>query len=284
VIRRAEMLAEITRMSFSIGISGTHGKTTSTSMTGLVLEAAGLDPTIIVGGKVKNYGSNNVMGSGKFIVVEADEYDHSFLSLTPCIAGITNIDTDHLDCYRNLDDIKGAFVEYANKVPFFGICYGLQCAVIEFARNVCGIPEATSSEWYQENETVDLSKAFVALMDAQRKVTAKGGTMRLGEYACGLKPGTQARTAYQAEIIRERHRHRFEVNPVKVKILEKNGLIVSGSNPDSRLVEIMELADHPWFLGTQAHPEFRSRPVDAHPLFRAFIQAALEFQNQKKKG
>ncbi|MBW6513896.1 MAG: UDP-N-acetylmuramate--L-alanine ligase [Candidatus Syntrophosphaera sp.] len=120
VIRRAEMLAEITRMSFSIGISGTHGKTTSTSMTGLVLEAAGLDPTIIVGGKVKNYGSNNVMGSGKYIVVEADEYDHSFLSLTPCIAGITNIDTDHLDCYRNLDDIKGAFTEYANKVPFFG--------------------------------------------------------------------------------------------------------------------------------------------------------------------
>jgi len=120
VIRRAEMLAEITRMSFSIGISGTHGKTTTTSMAGMVLEAAGLDPTIIVGGKVKNFGSNNVMGSGKYIVVEADEYDHSFLSLTPCIAGITNVDTDHLDCYRNLDDIKGAFVEYANKVPFFG--------------------------------------------------------------------------------------------------------------------------------------------------------------------
>ncbi|HNX38118.1 MAG TPA: UDP-N-acetylmuramate--L-alanine ligase [Candidatus Cloacimonadota bacterium] len=120
VIRRAEMLAEITRMSFSIGISGTHGKTTTTSMAGMVLEAAGLDPTIFVGGKVRNFGSNNVMGSGKYIVVEADEYDHSFLSLTPCIAGITNIDTDHLDCYRNLDDIKGAFVEYANKVPFFG--------------------------------------------------------------------------------------------------------------------------------------------------------------------
>jgi UDP-N-acetylmuramate--alanine ligase len=120
VIRRAEMLAEITRMSFSIGISGTHGKTTTTSMAGLVLEAAGLDPTIIVGGKVKNFGSNNVMGSGKYIVVEADEYDHSFLSLTPCIAGITNVDEDHLDCYRNLDDIKGAFIEYANKVPFFG--------------------------------------------------------------------------------------------------------------------------------------------------------------------
>ncbi len=120
VIRRAEMLAEITRMSFSIGISGTHGKTTTTSMAGMILEAAGLDPTIIVGGKVKNFGSNNVMGSGKYIIVEADEYDHSFLSLTPIIAGITNIDTDHLDCYRNLDDIKKAFIEYANKVPFFG--------------------------------------------------------------------------------------------------------------------------------------------------------------------
>ena len=120
VIRRAEMLAEITRMSFSIGISGTHGKTTTTSMTGMVLEAAGLKPTIIVGGKVKNFGSNNVMGSGQFIVVEADEYDHSFLTLTPCIAGITNIDADHLDCYENLDNIKDAFVEYANKVPFFG--------------------------------------------------------------------------------------------------------------------------------------------------------------------
>ena len=120
VIRRAEMLAEITRMSFSIGISGTHGKTTTTSMTGLVLEAAGLDPTIIVGGKIKNYGSNNVMGSGQYIVVEADEYDHSFLTLSPCIAGITNIDIDHLDCYQNLDEIKKAFIEYANKVPFFG--------------------------------------------------------------------------------------------------------------------------------------------------------------------
>ena len=120
VIRRAEMLAEITRMSYSIGIAGTHGKTTTTSMAGMVLEAAGLEPTIIVGGKVMNFGSNNVMGSGKYIVVEADEYDHSFLSLTPIIAGITNIDSDHLDCYRNYDNIKTAFVEYANKVPFFG--------------------------------------------------------------------------------------------------------------------------------------------------------------------
>ncbi len=124
VIRRAEMLAEITRMSYSIGIAGTHGKTTSTSMAGMVLEAAGLEPTIIVGGKVMNFGSNNVMGSGKYIVVEADEYDHSFLSLTPIIAGITNIDSDHLDCYNNYENIKAAFIEYANKVPFFG------CAIV----------------------------------------------------------------------------------------------------------------------------------------------------------
>jgi UDP-N-acetylmuramate--alanine ligase len=120
VIRRAEMLAEITRMSYSIGIAGTHGKTSTTSMVGMVLDVAGLEPTIIVGGKVMNFGSNNLMGSGKYIVVEADEYDHSFLSLSPIIAGITNIEADHLDCYMNLDEIKKAFVEFANKVPFFG--------------------------------------------------------------------------------------------------------------------------------------------------------------------
>ena len=120
VIRRAEMLAEIARMSFSIGIAGTHGKTTTTSMVGLVLEKAKLDPTVIVGGKVKNFGSNNLMGDGKYIVVEADEYDHSFLTLSPIIAGITNIDADHLDCYKDLDEIKQAFLTYVEKVPFFG--------------------------------------------------------------------------------------------------------------------------------------------------------------------
>ncbi len=120
VIRRAEMLAEITRMSYGIGIAGTHGKTTTTSMVGLVLKAAELDPTIIVGGKVKNFGSNNLLGAGEYIVVEADEFDQSFLSLTPIIAGVTNIDADHLDCYPDLDGIKDAFISYANKVPFFG--------------------------------------------------------------------------------------------------------------------------------------------------------------------
>jgi UDP-N-acetylmuramate--alanine ligase len=120
VIRRAEMLAEISRMSISIGLAGTHGKTSTTSMMGMIMNEAKLDPTIIVGGRIKNFGSNNIIGSGKYIVVEADEYDHSFLTLSPIFAGITNIDADHLDCYRSLDDIKDAFVQYANKVPFFG--------------------------------------------------------------------------------------------------------------------------------------------------------------------
>jgi len=120
VIRRAEMLSEIMRMSYGIGVAGTHGKTSTTSMVGSVLSAAELDPTVIVGGIVKNYGSNNLLGSGKYIVVEADEFDRSFLTLSPIIAGITNIEADHLDCYNNLDGIKKAFIEYANKVPFFG--------------------------------------------------------------------------------------------------------------------------------------------------------------------
>ncbi len=120
VIRRAELLAEIMRMSYGIGVAGTHGKTTTTSIVGSVLSAAGLDPTVIVGGIVKSYGSNNLLGSGKHIVVEADEFDRSFLTLSPIIAGITNIEADHLDCYSNLEGVKEAFIEYANKVPFFG--------------------------------------------------------------------------------------------------------------------------------------------------------------------
>lgn len=120
VIRRAEMLAELMRMSYGVGIAGTHGKTTSTSLVGMVLSSAGLDPTVIVGGKVMNFGTNSRLGSGEYIVVEADEYDRSFLTLTPIIAAVTNIEADHLDCYENLADIKNAFTQFCNKVPFFG--------------------------------------------------------------------------------------------------------------------------------------------------------------------
>ena len=142
VIRRAEMLAELMRMSFGIGIAGTHGKTTSTSMVGMILSAANLDPTVIVGGKVMNYGKNNLLGSGDYIVVEADEYDRSFLTLSPIIAAITNVEADHLDCYDNFSDIKNAFVTFANKVPFFGtvICclddLGVQEILPEIEKNI----------------------------------------------------------------------------------------------------------------------------------------------------
>jgi CTP synthase len=172
---------------------------------------------------------------------------------------------------------KMAAIRYAreNKIPFLGLCYGLQCAVIEFARNVCGVKEAISAEWFDEEGDGDLNKAFVALMNSQQEVTAKGGTMRLGQYACALEKCSRARAAYDAEIVRERHRHRYEVNPAKVALLQKHGLMISGRNPDSQLVEIIEIGDHPWFVATQAHPEFKSRPTDAHPLFKSFITAAL---------
>ncbi len=142
VIRRAEMLSEIMRMSYGIGIAGTHGKTSTTSMVGSVLSAASLDPTVIVGGIVKNYGSNNLLGSGEYIVVEADEFDRSFLTLSPIIAGITNIEADHLDCYSNLEGIKKAFIEFANKVPFFGsviAClddYGVQSIIPKINKEI----------------------------------------------------------------------------------------------------------------------------------------------------
>src|SRR5512141_2563476 len=121
VVRRAEMLAEVMRLKYGVGIAGTHGKTTTTSMISLVLMEGGLDPTVIVGGKLSGLGGTNArLGKGDFIVVEADEFDRSFLSITPTIAVLTTLETDHLDCYRDLEDIKGAFIQFANKVPFYG--------------------------------------------------------------------------------------------------------------------------------------------------------------------
>ncbi|MHC4885233.1 MAG: glutamine amidotransferase-related protein, partial [Planctomycetota bacterium] len=128
-------------------------------------------------------------------------------------------------------------IRYAreNKIPYLGICYGLQCAVVEYARNVCGVEDAISAEWFDEEGVGDLSKAFVALMDSQQKVTAKGGTMRLGEYACELKEGSKALAAYGEPNVAERHRHRYEVNPEVVSTLEAKGLMISGTNPDRGL-------------------------------------------------
>jgi CTP synthase len=163
-------------------------------------------------------------------------------------------------------------------LPFFGICLGLQCATIEFARNVAGLAGANSTEFDKETPY-----PVVCLLDAQRKITRIGGTMRLGAFACKLAPGTKARAAFGVDRISERHRHRYEVNNDYRRQLEEAGLVVSGTSPDGSLVEVIELADHPWFVGIQSHPEFQSKPTAAHPLFRDFIGAALTHRQAKKR-
>jgi CTP synthase len=168
-------------------------------------------------------------------------------------------------------------IKYAreNKIPFLGICLGMQCAVIEFARNVCGIKKANSAEFEKNAFNV------IHIMPDQLKVTMKGATMRLGAYPCVLKKNTKSYEAYRKPKISERHRHRFEVNNKFREILEKYGMIISGVSPDEKLVEMTELADHPWFVGCQFHPELKSRATKAHPLFREFVKAAVQYSQRK---
>jgi CTP synthase len=163
-------------------------------------------------------------------------------------------------------------VEYARKhnVPFLGICLGMQCAVIEFARHVCGMSSANSTEFSPRN-----AYPVIALMEGQKTITDLGGTMRLGAYPCILKKGTKAFAAYDSRKISERHRHRYEFNSEFRKQLEAKGLKVAGTSPDGELVEVIELDSHPWFVACQFHPEFKSTPLAAHPLFRDFVKAAL---------
>jgi CTP synthase len=156
-------------------------------------------------------------------------------------------------------------------VPFLGLCLGMQCAVIEFARDECGLAGANSSEFAS-----DTPYPVIDLMDEQRRVVDMGGTMRLGSYPAKLKPGSIVQRAYGQEVIYERHRHRYEVNNKYRARLEEAGLVCSGTSPDDRLVEFVELPGHPFFVATQAHPEFKSRPDRPHPLFAAFVQAARE--------
>ena len=165
-----------------------------------------------------------------------------------------------------------------NKIPFFGICLGMQCAVSEFSRNVLGYENANSTEFDKETKY-----NVIDLMEDQKKVKNKGGTMRLGAYPCSVKPGTKAYEAYGQENISERHRHRFELNNDFREALEEKGMIFSGLSPDSKLVEISELADHPWFVGVQFHPELKSRAVFGTPLFISFIKATLDYHNGKGK-
>ncbi|SFE77165.1 CTP synthase [Succiniclasticum ruminis] len=170
---------------------------------------------------------------------------------------------------------KISAVRYAreHKIPFFGICLGMQCAVIEFARNICGMQDANSSEFKAE------VPAVIDLMPDQVDIEDKGGTMRLGLYPCKVYPDTLTDKAYGQPLVYERHRHRYEFNNEYRDVLTKNGLVLGGISPDNRLVEIVELpqSEHPWFLGCQFHPEFKSRPTKAHPLFRDFIAAALQY-------
>jgi CTP synthase len=158
-----------------------------------------------------------------------------------------------------------------NDLPFFGICLGLQAAIIEFSRSVCGLAEAHSAEW--ERETAD---PVICLMDSQRQVTDLGGTQRLGAYTARLAVGSRAAEIYGRAEISERHRHRYEVNNLYRPRLEEHGMRISGTSPDGNLVEMIELPGHPWFVATQAHPELKSRPDQPHPLFASFVAASME--------
>jgi CTP synthase len=161
-------------------------------------------------------------------------------------------------------------------IPFLGICLGMQCAVIEFARNVCDLPNAHSYEFYR-----DLKDAVIHLMADQEGVTELGGTMRLGAYPCVLSDGSRSHQAYGEGEISERHRHRYEFNNAYRELMGERGLAFTGLSPDGRLVEIVEVPNHRWFVGVQFHPELKSRPTRPHPLFREFVRAAVAYSEEK---
>jgi CTP synthase len=168
-------------------------------------------------------------------------------------------------------------VQYARekKIPYFGLCLGMQLAVIEFARNVAGVKQATSQEFISESHTAEeTNNCVIHIMSDQKTITDKGGTMRLGGWDCAVTKGTLTEKAYGSATIRERHRHRYEFNNAFREQFQKAGLVIAGTTPDKNLVEIVELKDHPWFVGVQFHPEFTSRPIAGHPLFNSFIKAA----------
>lgn len=230
-------------------------------------------------------------------IVEALKHAAKEFKATPEILWIDSEDLTEADLNEKLSECDGILVpggfgsrgiegkilaiKYAreNRIPFFGICLGLQCAVIEFARNVAGLENANSSE-FDENTPY----AVIDYLPEQKEIEQYGGTMRLGKYGCEIYEGTHAFNAYKVPFVEERHRHRYEVNNFFLPILERHGLKVSGVNPDRGLVEIIELPSdvHPYFLACQFHPEFKSRPTRPHPLFLSFIEAALK--NKESKG
>ncbi len=172
-------------------------------------------------------------------------------------------------------------IRYAREkhIPFFGICLGLQCAVIEFARNVVGLEEADSTEMNPR-----CGHPVVCLLDAQFAITELGGTMRLGSWPCHLAEGSRVRATYGSEFVKERHRHRYEFNNQYRQQFAAHGMSFSGTTPDGKLVEMIELPEHPWFVAVQCHPEFRSKPTQVHPLFRGFVEASLKRREVRKKA
>ncbi|MBW8781016.1 MAG: CTP synthase [Verrucomicrobia bacterium] len=255
--------------------------------------------------RVKNPAHEVTIGVvGKYIELQ-DAYKSVYESVTH--AGIANntrvnvvrIDAEELEKKNGLALLKGldgilvpggfgdrgtegkiAAAKYAreNNVPYYGLCLGLQIAVIEYCRNVLKLKGANSTEF-----DANAPHPVINMMEEQKKIIDKGATMRLGSYDCALTPGTLAARAYKAASIRERHRHRFEVNNAYVGQLQRGGLVISGINPRRNLVEIVELKKHPWFLAVQFHPEFQSKPDKAHPLFAAFVAAALKNKKGGKK-
>ncbi|HMM22222.1 MAG TPA: CTP synthase [Selenomonadales bacterium] len=210
--------------------------------------------------------------------INAEEIEPADYDLQACFADVDGILVPGGFGDRGIEG-KIKAIQYAreNKLPFFGLCLGMQCAAIEFARNVCGMTGANSTEF-----NPDTAYPIIDLMPEQIAVEEKGGTMRLGVYPCKVAEGTRTFAAYQDEIIYERHRHRFEFNNAYREQFNDAGMIFGGTLPSGRLVEILELRDHPWFLGTQFHPEFKSRPTKPHPLFRDFVKAALSCRENKQ--
>ena len=172
-------------------------------------------------------------------------------------------------------------IRYARtrRIPYFGICLGMQCAVVEFARSVLGLRGRQQHRVRQDDRP-----PVIGLMEDQQSVRQRGGTMRLGAWPCVLAPDRLARQAYGVERISERHRHRYEFNNAYRKRFEEHGLVATGTSPDGTIVEIVELLDHPWFLAVQFHPEFKSKPTKAHPLFRDFVGAALRQRRGTIRG
>ena len=172
--------------------------------------------------------------------------------------------------------IQAARYARENKIPYFGICLGMQIAIIEYARNVLGFKGAHSAEFEPQSPY-----PVIDLMPEQKDVDQLGGTMRLGQYPCVMNEKSKAYSVYKDSLIHERHRHRYEVNNDYRDALTQAGMMISGTSPDNRIVEMIELPDHPWFVGCQFHPEFKSRPNRPHPLFAGFVHAALDYQNQR---